>query len=125
MTDWTEDELQQIGAAVELQITSRRSDATLRPAIPIWHVRVGDAIYVRSMSGPENGWFRRAKAACAGRISSGGVEKDVAYELADPEISAEITAAYHAKYDRFGPGPVGSVTGTDVAETTLRVTPER
>jgi len=31
--------------------------------------------------------------------------------------------ALHAKYDRFGPGPVGAITGPDAATTTLLVMP--
>ncbi|WP_418606369.1 DUF2255 family protein [Georgenia sp. SUBG003] len=49
----------------------------------IWHVRSGDAVYIRSAHGPDNGWFRRAMAAGTG-IRSGGVERDVTFELADP-----------------------------------------
>lgn len=89
----------------------------------IWHVRVGDAIYVRSAHGPDNGWFRRAKAAGVGRISSGGVEKGVRFEPADPGTADDVDATYHAKYDRFGPGPVGAVTGPEARETTLRLVP--
>jgi aryl-alcohol dehydrogenase-like predicted oxidoreductase len=34
-------------------------------------VRAGDDLYVRSAYGATNGWFRRAKAAGAGRIRAG------------------------------------------------------
>lgn len=122
MSGWTEDELRRIGDAYELHIATYRPDGTARQPIPIWQVRVGDAIFVRSAHGPENGWFRRAQSAGA-RIESGGVERDVAFEPAPPALADEITATYHAKYDRYGPGPVGAVTGDDVLETTLRVTP--
>lgn len=123
MSTWTEEELNRVGEARELQIASERPDGTLRPYTIIWHVRVGDAIYVRSAHGPENGWFRRAKAAGVGRISSGGVEKDVRFETAEPATADDVEATYHAKYDRFGPGPVGAVTGPGAHETTLRVVP--
>ena len=120
---WTDDELTRIGEARELYISTRRTDGSLRAAIPIWQVRVDEEIYIRSARGPENGWFRRAVESGLGRISSGGVEKDVTFEPTS-EQSAEITAAYHAKYDRYGPGPVGAVTGDDVLGTTLRVRPQ-
>jgi hypothetical protein len=42
---------------------------------------------------------------------------------ADPGVREAVDSAYHAKYDRYGPGPVGAVTGPDAPETTLRVTP--
>ena len=119
---WTDDELTRIGEARELYVSTLRADGSLRDAIPIWQVRMGEDIYIRSARGPDNGWFRHAVRSGLGRISSGGVEKDVTFEPT-AEQSAEITAAYHAKYDRYGPGPVGAVTGDDVLETTLRVRP--
>lgn len=123
MSAWSEDELRRVGDATELRITSRRTDGTLRPPVTIWHVRLGDALYVRSARGPENGWFRRARTARLGRINAGGVERDVTFEPAPADVQDALDAAYHAKYDRYGPGPVGAVTGPDVLATTLRVTP--
>ncbi|CAN5449965.1 hypothetical protein BH10ACT9_BH10ACT9_38080 [soil metagenome] len=95
----------------------------MRSPIPIWHAHVGDAIYIRSAHGPDNGWFLRAKSLGKGRIRAGGVERDVAFEPAAHESADEITATLHAKYDRYGPGPVGAITGADAPDTTLRVTP--
>jgi len=48
---WTPDELDRIGAAEEVEIAPRRADGTLRSAVPIWVVRVGDELYVRSWRG--------------------------------------------------------------------------
>ena len=124
MSVWTEDELDRVGRATELEVAPRRADGTLRPYVTIWHVRLGDAVYVRSARGPENGWFRRARTGGTGRIRSGGVERDVTFEDADPSVRDDVTAAYHEKYDRYGPAPVGAVTGDDVLETTLRVLPQ-
>ena len=41
MGDWTDDELDRIGAAEELRISSRRRDGSFSPPIIIWVVRVG------------------------------------------------------------------------------------
>ena len=123
MTTWTSDELQHIGAASELRVTSQRADGTLRPYTTIWLTVLGDTLYIRSAHGPENGWFRRAVQAGTGRISAGGIEKDVTFELADPAVREELTAALHRKYDRYGSGPVAAITGDDGLETTLRVLP--
>jgi len=124
MAAWDDDALRRIGAATELRVSSRRPDGTLRPYVTIWHVAVGDALFLRSAHGPENGWFRRAVASGTGRISSGGVEQDVTFRLADPALGPEVGAALHAKYDRYGPRPVGAITGADAAHTTLLVMPE-
>jgi hypothetical protein len=123
MSTWTEDALRRIGDARELRIASQRPDGTLRAPRTIWHVRVGDAIYIRSAHGPDNGWFRRARSAGTGQISSGGIEQAVTFVLADPAVREDVDRAYHEKYDRYGPGPVGAVTGPDVLETTLLVMP--
>src|SRR3712207_3648954 len=100
---WTNDELTRIGNAQELQLASRRKDGTLRPYVTMWVVRAGHDVYVRSAYGPNSGWFRRAKASGVGRIRAGGVERDVTFGTAAPDVHADIDAAYHAKYDRYGP----------------------
>lgn len=123
MGTWTEDELRRIGTASELRVASQRTDGTLRPYVTIWHSPLGDGLYIRSAHGTENGWFRRALTSGVGRISAGGVEKDVTFELADPSIRADLDRELHRRYDRFGPGPVAAITGPDVLETTLRVIP--
>ena len=123
MAGWTEDELSRIGGAELMHLASRRPDGTLRPYVTMWDVRVGDDIYVRSAYGPDNGWYRRAKASGGGRIRSGGVERDVVFEDAAADEAPAVTAAYHQKYDQFGPAIVGTVTGPDAASVTLRLVP--
>jgi len=120
---WTSDELNTVGKAEELQITSLREDGTLRPYVTIWTVRAGDDLYVRSAHGSNNPWFRRATASGAGRIRAGGLERDVTFAAADPGAQAGIDAAYHAKYDRYGPAIVGAVVGAEAAPVTIRLLP--
>ena len=121
MTPWTSDELTRIGGAEELQLASTRPDGTLRPYVTMWVVRAGDDLYVRSAYGPDNPWYRRAKASGAGRIRAGGLERDVAFAEAAPDVHAAIDAAYHAKYDRYGPRIVGSVVGPAVEAVTIKL----
>ena len=123
MTTWTRDELSTIGGAEELQLASTRPDGTLRPDVTMWVIRAGDDLYVRSAHGPDNPWFHRAKASGTGRIRAGGLERDVAFADADPDAHAAIDAAYHAKYDRYGPRIVGSVVGPAAAAVTLKLVP--
>jgi hypothetical protein len=123
MTTWTSEELAKIGNAEELAIAARRPDGTLRPFVTIWVVHTGGELYVRSVKGRSGTWFRRALAAGEGRIRAGGVERDVAFEEAGPEVYAAVTAAYHEKYDRYGPSVVGSVVSAESAATTLRLVP--
>jgi hypothetical protein len=58
MSTWTSEELDTFAAATELRKSTRRADGTLRRAVPIWVVRAGDSIYVRSYRGPEGGRFQ-------------------------------------------------------------------
>lgn len=71
MSAWTEDELGRIGRATEIEISSRRPDGSLRPFVTIWAVPSGDAIYVRSAYGWNNGWFQRALKAGRGQSEAG------------------------------------------------------
>jgi hypothetical protein len=79
---------------------------------------------VRSACGPDNGWYRRAKQSGAGRIRAGGVQADVAFGQAPQGVGAEIDAAYHTKYDRYGPRIVGTVVGDDAHTVTVCLVPE-
>jgi hypothetical protein len=124
---WTDDELGRVGAATELQIATRRDDGSLRPYVTIWTVRAGDHLYVRSAYGADNPWFRRATASGSGRIRAGGIERDVTFTPAselDAATQAAVDAAYHAKYDRYGPQILGTVTGAHAAPVTLRLVPQ-
>jgi hypothetical protein len=123
MSAWTPDELERIGRATELQIASRRADGRLRRFVTIWVVRNGDEIYVRSAYGYDNPWFQRAMRSGTGRVRAGGVERDVAFEQPGPEVGAVVTAAYHAKYDGYGPAIVGTVVSPEAVRSTLRVVP--
>ena len=121
---WTPEELSRIGGAQELQVSSRRPDGTLRPYVTIWVVRVSHDIYVRSAYGPDNGWYRRAKASGVGCVRAGGVERDVTFTEPPADVHPDIDAAYHTKYYRHGPAIVGTVVGEQAAKVTLRLVPQ-
>lgn len=104
---WSPHDLRSIGASEELQLASRRPDGSLRPFVTMWVVRAGDDLYVRSAYGPGNPWYRRATASGTGRIQAGGIERDVSFTRAAADAQDDIDAAYHAKYDRYGPGSSG------------------
>jgi len=120
---WSPDELDRASRAEELQLASRRPDGTLRPYVTMWVVRSGNELYVRSAYGPGNPWYRRATASGTGRIRAGGVERDVVFAGADDGVQENIDSAYHAKYDRYGPGIVGHVVGADAHKLTIRLVP--
>jgi hypothetical protein len=123
MTTWTSEELTSIGDAEELAIASCRPDGSLRPFVTIWVARAGEGLYVRSVKGRSGSWFEHAVAAGEGRIRAGGIERDVAFEETGVEVHAAVTAAYHEKYDRYGPSIVGTVVSAESAASTLRLVP--
>ena len=57
MRNWTADDLDTIGATAEVDVAPLRPDGSLRPSTPIWIVRVGDDLYVRSYRGRRGSWF--------------------------------------------------------------------
>jgi hypothetical protein len=120
---WTADELATIGGTEELWLATLRDDGSLRPYVTIWVVRAGDELYVRSARGPAGGWYVRALRSKAGRIRAGGLERDVVFAEAADDVHADIDAAYHAKYDRYGPAIVGSVVGQKAHGVTIRLLP--
>ena len=125
-TMWTTDELDRVGNAEELQISSRRPDGTLRGFVTIWVVRDGDDIYVRSAHGPDNPWYVRALKSGEGRIRAGGVERDVVFDhldSADAMLDA-IDADYRSKYGRYDAASLEPVVDEQTHDLTLRLVPK-
>ena len=124
MTQWTSDELNKMGKAEELEIASFRGDDTLRKPITIWVVRVGDDLYVRSVYGRGSGWFRGTQARREGHIRAGGVEKEVAFvDETDPDIHAQIDAAYRTKYRRYAASIVNTTLTPEARTATIKLVP--
>jgi hypothetical protein len=123
MTIWTADELEKIGGADELEITSLRRDGTLRKSVIVWVVRWGDGLFVRSGYGPEAAWYRGIQVRREGHVKAGGVDKDVTFEDVDHALDSQIDAAYHAKYDRYGARYVGMVVVPEAQSTTIKLLP--
>lgn len=122
MTTWTSDELNKIGKAEELEIASLRQDGTLRKAVTIWVVRVGDALYVRSYRGRTGSWFRGSLVRHEGHIRAGGVDKDVSFvEETDPGINNQIDAAYRSKYRQHGAQYVDPMVGPSAKAATIKL----
>ena len=123
MTNWTQKDLERIGAANELQLVTFKKDGTLRKPVIIWVVRVGDDLYVRSYRGHEGAWFRHIQRQHEGRISAGGVTKDVTFlDVSDDEaLNNDIDAAFQSKYQRYSATYVGPMIAPQARATTLRL----
>ncbi|MER5180945.1 DUF2255 family protein [Streptomyces sp. NPDC002896] len=122
MTTWTNDELTRIEHAEELQMAPSRSDGAPRTPVPIWVVRDGDDLYVRSFRGSAGAWYRAALVSHEGRIRSGGVAKDVTLvEVTDPGVNDRIDTAYRTKYGRYGASYIDPMVAS--RDTTLKLAP--
>ena len=120
MPTWSNTELSSIAENDDLFVSPFREDST---PTQTWALVVDGKVYVRAANGPENPWYRHAKASGAGHVRAGGVQWDVAFAEADPGAHAAIDDAYHSEYDRYGPGIVGSVVGPDTEAVTIRLVP--
>ena len=119
MTVWTSDELNKIGRAEELKIASLRGDGTLRNPVTIWVIRLGDDLYVRSVNGRSGTWFRGAQVRHEGHIRAGGVEKEVTFVDADPDLNDQIDAAYRTKYRRYAASIIRSILSPEARSATI------
>lgn len=123
MTTWTDDELDKIGSAEELEIAPVRGDGALRNPTTIWVVRVGDNFYVRSWRGRSGVWFGAAQAHHEGHIRAGGVERDVTFVgMEDPDLNDQIDDAYRDKYRRY-PQYVEPMVRPEARATTIKLVP--
>jgi hypothetical protein len=123
MSTWTEDQLQAVAGAAELHIRTRQPDGTLLDPVPIWVVRAGDSLYVRSWKGTGGTWFRQASRGGNARITAGGVDADVIVTLARGADRDRIDQAYRAKYARYGQTYLAPMVADQAAETTIQPTP--
>jgi hypothetical protein len=123
-TAWQNTDLNRIAEAQELTIQARRADGSLRNPLPIWVVRAGDELYIRSYKGDAAAWYRTALAGRAGHVSAGGVEADVEFgEATDGALNDQIDEAYRAKYASYGASYTDAMTSDTSRATTLRLTP--
>jgi len=103
----------------EIRIGFRRLDGSTR-SVPIWVVRVGDDLYVRSVRGPDGGWYRRLRANPDGEVWDGEHRHRVRAEaVTDWGTLDEVTRAYATKY---GTSPfVQPLLGGRSVQATLRL----
>jgi hypothetical protein len=124
MTTWTNDELNKIEAADELEIAPLRREGTLRDPVTIWVVHLGDDIYVRAVNGRPATWFRAARVRHKGRIRAGGVIKDVNFvEESDPGINDRIDTAYRTKYRRYAASIISHIVSPEARSATIKLVP--
>ena len=125
MSLWTENELDKIGNADELQIASLRQNGTLRNPVTIWVVRVDDELYIRSVNGRSSVWFRGTQTSRSGQIKAGGVDKDVTFiDVSDTDIIDQIDNAYLTKYKRYPAQYVNPMLVPKAQAATIKLVPK-
>jgi hypothetical protein len=105
-----------------LRLAPLRIDGKPRRAVPVWVVRAGNELYVRSYRGSVGAWYRAARVTHDGQIRVGDVDKHVTFaEVTDTDVNDRIDAAYNAKYGRYGASYIGPMLAA--RDTTLRLLP--
>ena len=99
MTIWPKKELGNIATTDDLHIAPFRVDGkTYGTPTWIWSVVVDGALYVRAYNGKASRWYQAALREKAGRISTAGMTKDVAFAPIEGALNDRIDEAYRLKY---------------------------
>jgi hypothetical protein len=101
--------------------SSRRRDVTAPCASPELSGSSGWA--TTSMYGRGGGWFPATQERHQGHIRAGGVDKDVTFAQADPDLNDAIDVAYRDKYRRYGDRIIGGVVNPEARAATIKLVP--
>jgi len=124
MTAWRAEELRKIAEADDLHISPFRDDGiTYGTPTWIWSVAVGDALYVRAFNGQKSRWYQAAVRQKAGRITTAGMTREVAFDPVDGPINDRIDDAYQAKYR--GSPYLKPMIGARARGATVKVIPRK
>lgn len=117
------DALQHLADVEEIRIGFRRPDGSIG-STPVWVVRAGDDLFVRSMYGTRGGWYRRLRANPDGHVQDQAHTHPVRVEpVTDAGTVVEVTRAYATKY---ADSPyVQSLLSEEAAGATLRLQARR
>jgi hypothetical protein len=122
MSAWSKDELRRIAEADDLHVSPFREDGvTYGTPTWIWSVAVGDSLYVRAYNGQDSSWYKAALRQQAGRITSAGMIKEVAFEPAEGPINDRIDDVYREKYK--GSPYLAPMIGARARSATVKITP--
>ena len=126
MSRWSQEDLDRLGGAEEVEVSSVRRDGSMSRTRTVWIVRVGDQLYLRSVTGPDGAWYRLTRAFRQGRIEARGVARDVTWVDVDaaeqPDVDPAVDAEYGRKY-QGAPSAMAHITSPLARATTMRVEP--
>ena len=126
MTSWSQDDLDRLGGAGEVEVSSVRRDGSLSRTRTVWIVRVGDQLYLRSVNGPDAAWYRLTRTLHQGRIQARGVARDVTWidvnATEQPDVDPAVDAEYARKY-QGSTAAIAHINSPLARTTTMRVEP--
>ncbi len=123
MSDWTPDELTEIGEVEEVEVTPAAPDGSTTGSVVMWVVTVGGQVYVRSARGAEGRWYQRASQTGTGGFTAGGVSREVTFTGVTDAENEAVTDAYRTKYAAQPAEFLNPMVEGPSVEATLRVTP--
>jgi hypothetical protein len=119
---WKPKTLSEIADQEEIRISSERTGGGYNRWTPIWVVRVGDDLYVRSGFGTNGSWYRNATKSQA-YVNAAGVRYKVSLVLpTDPASIAAVDKAYRQKYS--GDPSLPLLLSDEARSTTSRLIPQ-
>ena len=111
---WKNNELEKIGTAEEINLFPLKEDKKFFSPVIIWIVRVDQELFVRSYKGVK------------GRVSAGGITKDVNFigvNNEDKTLNDKIDQEYRIKYQKYGKAYVDPMISSQAQATTIRLEP--
>jgi hypothetical protein len=133
-SEWTKQDLRKIAESDDLHISPFREDGvTYGTPTWIWSVVVDGALYVRAYHGTKSRWYQAALRQRAGRITAGGITREVSFapvdaaasgavhDAAHERIQRQIDDAYHAKYSSSS--YLAPMIGAKARAATVKITP--
>jgi hypothetical protein len=120
MANWTEGELDSMEHAYEIRVAGERKDGSLRSWRIVWHAVVDGALFVRSVNGPDAGWYVGVRRQMRGSVQWDGETRDVVF-VDDASHDAALDAAYVARYGNGS--PTQALNRQPARGTTLRIDP--
>lgn len=94
--------------------------------MPIWVVRVGSEVYVRTWHHRTTGWFGHAVQSHLARVRIADIEADVTIDEIGGEpadLRQDIDSAYRTKYARYGGTTTDRMVSDSAVSTTLQLRP--
>jgi hypothetical protein len=75
------------------------------------------------VNGPTSAWYRGAQVRHQGHIRAGGIDKDVTFADADPNLNDALDVAYRDKYRRYSAATLDRITSPEKRSTTIQLVP--